>query len=200
MWGKSTIELAGATGCVASSQLDGGGSVDGVGVGGVEDALAAAAARRISFRLAFLAAILAAVSALASVDGDEGVGVGKGVGLEGSHRSGWAGLDVDVDWGWACLVMGLGMGVGLGGSRRSGWAGLDVDVDRGWACLVMGLGEGVGLVGAGGVGEGLGRVEGFVCLLLGLRSFLVWGVCGVGLEGVGTLMCAARVGCGDGRR
>ena len=46
----------------------------------------------------------------------------------------------------------------------------------------------------GGLGEGLGWVEGLVRLLLGLRSFLVWGVCNMGLVGVEML------GFGGGRR
>ena len=47
-----------------------------------------------------------------------------------------------------------------------------------------------------GVGGGIGWVEGLVRLLLGLRSFLVWG--GVGLAGVGTLVCVTVVEFGGG--
>ena len=81
------MAFAGATGGVASSKEDGGGTGLGMAVGGVEEAARADCLRLSSktcFFLALFAALLAAVlaSALMSVSVDRvvGVGVGKGFG------------------------------------------------------------------------------------------------------------------------
>ena len=110
----------------------------------------------------------------------------------GSRWSVWAGLGAD----------GVGVGKGLGGSHWSVWTDPYVGEGVGGARGFRWSGRaGLGVAGVvGGLGEGLGWVEGLVRLLLGLRSFLVWGVRSVGLEGVGTLVCVPEEGFGgDGR-